>query len=494
MATPARFRSSPAVRANGRAPAKGRKPITQPSSSDASRNRSVSSANRWRDQYNPLRGLTIQQVASLCDRFDRGEFADLQWAYRAAERADETLFALVARRLSAIREMDWTIKTVDDHLAGFDASLAEDQRSALISAYNAIDNLYGVIAHLARSVFRGFSIVEKVITETGTWRLLPVEHWNVIRDGTAGGWKYNPEAMAVTYSTLPDSQIIDPQYFIIVVEPDGHLDRLGLVKYVRGALGIKDWTGFIETYAIPSGIVIMPPNVPEGEESKFQTAAENIAGGAPGALPFGSEYKPNDQPRGVNPFTDYLDRIDRQLVLAGTGGMLTMLTESGSGTLAGGAHTDTFRAIARAHGRQISEYLQKQFDADVLAAAFPGQPTLAYFTLEFTVQPETDTIVDHAIKLAAAGWRMSAEELSERTGYKLTEASVPPPIDDSTDQTGGHGAEALLNGDRQGHPFLGNQYQTSLDAILKRAADPAVSDAALLMDITRIVDAHAAQG
>lgn len=463
MATSASSRSRPSGRRHSRPQATA----AQPRTSDASRQRSLASANRWRDQYNPLRGLSIQRVSTLCDMFDRGDYADLQWAYRAAERSDETLFALVARRLSSIREMEWTVKIVDVGMAGFDESLAEDQRSALLAAYSGIDNLVEVISHLARSVFRGYSVLEKVPQDDGSWLLLPVDHWNVVRDGSRGGWRYNPDALSIGYSSLPESNTIDPQQFIIVTEPDGHLDRLGLVKYVRSALGIKDWTGFVETYAIPSGIVIMPPHVPPGKESEYEGAAERISGGAPGALPAGSIYQPNDQPRGTNPFDPYLDRVERQLVLAGTGGMLTMLTQSGSGTLAGGAHTETFRQIARAHGRQISECLQKQLDRDILSIQFPGWPVLAYFTLEFTVQPEADKVVDHAVRLAESGWRMSAEELSERTGYQLTE--VHPG--------GRQGGEANGDGSAATDPSQG------YDAILNRAADASVADEDLLADI-----------
>jgi len=36
---------------------------------------------------------------------------------------------------------------------------------------------------------------------------------------------------------------------------------------------------------------------------------------------------------GRAPFRDHLDYLDRQITLLGTGGLLTMLAESGSGTL-----------------------------------------------------------------------------------------------------------------------------------------------------------------
>ena len=51
-----------------------------------------------------------------------------------------------------------------------------------------------------------------------------------------------------------------------------------------------------------------------------------------------------------------------------------MLTESGSGTLAGPAHQEAFNQVAKADSVMVSEALQRDFDAPTLAAAFPGWP------------------------------------------------------------------------------------------------------------------------
>ena len=54
-----------------------------------------------------------------------------------------------------------------------------------------------------------------------------------------------------------------------------------------------------------------------------------------------------------------------------------MLTESGSGTLAGSAHQEAFRQVAKADAVMVAEALQRDFDAPMLAAAFPGWPVEA---------------------------------------------------------------------------------------------------------------------
>ncbi len=386
-------------------------------------------ALRWRDSYNPLRGLTIARTVALREAYDRGEMAEVQWAFRSLERSDADLLALVERRTAALLEMDWTIRTGDPGRPGYDPGLAEEQRAALWEAYNGIDNLYAAIEHLALAVFRGFAHLEKQGGgfEGGRFRgmsppshLEPVDQWNVVRDGSAPHWKYNPEARSSGYANLPASMTLDPAEFVLLEHPRP-IDFYALPKCARTILGEKDWTGFMDIYGLPSGIVILPPEVPPGKEQAYAEHAQRIAQGASGALPSGSDSRANVGPPGAGPFRGYLDYFSEKLILAGTGGLLTMLTQSGSGTLAGGAHRETFRQLARGQARRISECFQKQLDQPLLNARFPGQPVLAYLTLDLQAAPETGDIVEHAVQLSQAGYRMDAQDLSERTGYELVE-------------------------------------------------------------------------
>ena len=41
----------------------------------------IKSANRWRDSFNPLRGLTMSRAVQLMEAAQRGVMADLQWLY-----------------------------------------------------------------------------------------------------------------------------------------------------------------------------------------------------------------------------------------------------------------------------------------------------------------------------------------------------------------------------------------------------------------------------
>lgn len=393
--------------------------------------RRMAAFNRWRERYNPLRGLNVQRAITMLEQWQRGEFADPCWAYLFVENTDADLFALCERRESALLELNWHISPMttkwrkdDARLAAFDKKLGDEQIACLGEAYDRMDNLYEAIGHMGTTTFRGFSHLEKYRDEAGTiYHLEPVDQWNMVRDLLRGPWKYNPDAITTRYEALPSDLEINPDDWVIR-EQRRHVDRLGLIKFIRANLSEKDWDAFIEIYGIPSGVVMGPPNVPQGQEEEYKAAAKDIAEGGSGYLPNGSQYVPNQGPRGVNPFRPRLDFLTEKLILAGTGGLLTMLVQSGSGTLAGNAHQETFEKIARTEARKISEIFNRAIDSEILAKNFPGQPVVAYFELAANDELDPDKIVDHALKLSQAGFKMDVAQLSEKTGYTLTEKPI----------------------------------------------------------------------
>lgn len=432
-----------------------------PPTGGASLSSQVETANRWRDQLNPLRSLTVALAVAWFEEEMRGVFANLQWAYRYVEMTDPDLLALVERRTSAIQELDWNIKIIE---GAEEDPRAELHKAELEKAYERIGNLYDLFGHLAMATFRQFAVAQPVdangvvsFTQAVRFDLLP--QWNFARNGQFGAWYWNPKAEAVAGGTASATLAI-PEKDIILRTHERPVDRIGLVKFIRANVNEKDWDSFCEIYGIEQPVVIGPPNVPEDKETEYRTAAENIANGGGGYVPNGTDVKyPNSQKREA-PFKNRLDHLSEKLILAGTGGMLTMLAEAGSGTLAGGAHADTFRSLARAEARKISEVMQRQFDARILAAKFPGEKPLAYFELAANEELDSGTVIDHAVKLSQAGFALDPAEIERRTGYKVTVAPAPT-VQGPMSQIPGRGIfnkDVVLNGDEPGHPFRGNQF------------------------------------
>lgn len=383
--------------------------------------RLVKAVSKWRAQFNPLRSLTFQRAVTMLEDGERGAYADLQWTYRFIEKRDATLRALVKLRTSAIKKLDWDIKTVEDTPA------AKAQAGALRQAYDRIDNLKAAIGFLALAEFRGFSHLEKCYEGDNpagaVVHLCPVPQWHWCRDTMYGPWQYNADA-ANTNRGAP----IIPRHFIIR-EVEAPINEIGFLAFLRKNLSQKDWDGFVETYGIPPLFAEMPANVPAGKEDEYQEMAEAVIGDMRGTLPNGAKIHTVDAgARGANPFRDHLTYQDEQLVLAGTSGKLTML--NGPTGLGGGqseVHQDTFDDLAQAEAAEISEIFQKQFDRATLdLAGFAGQPALAYFELAAQDKTDVGQVLDHAVKASQAGMRIDAGELSEKTGYKIAVAPVPP--------------------------------------------------------------------
>ena len=157
-------------------------------------------------------------------------------------------------------------------------------------------------------------------------------------------------------------------------EVSSPIDEIAVIAHVRQALSQKDWDAFVETYGLPPLFLELPPDIPPEREAEYQAQAEAIIGDARGTVPHGTGIHTVDSgARGQNPFAEHLRYQDELIVLAATGGKLTALTESGSGTLAGGAHQAAFDDLAEAEAATISEIFQRQFDAPLLDAEFPGR-------------------------------------------------------------------------------------------------------------------------
>jgi phage gp29-like protein len=329
---------------------------------------------------------------------------------------------------------------------------SQAQKQSLYDAYTLIDNLRSAIMHLHKADFRGYAHLQKHRNADGeVYHLETLDQWCICRDGLNGNWFWNPDSR----STSAPLQFLGLKYCIggpmlplsdfIIREMSRPIDEIGLVNTVRRAMVEKDYDAFIEIYGIPGGVVIMPPAVPVGKEQEYQDTAQKVAEGASGALPHGSDFKTNTLPRSQDPFTPRLENLDAALVLAGTGGKLTMLTEHTAGQQRGNSrvHDETFGQIAAGRAQNISEHFQRNFDQEILANKHPGEPTLAYFSFGGEEETDVDALCTNVLSLSQAGKNVNTAWLEEKTGYEFDEddqgdpaiEEVPPADGDETEET-----------------------------------------------------------
>ncbi len=395
--------------------------------------------HRWRDSYNPLRGLNMCRLVSMLEAGERGQYADLQWFYYFMERSDAMIASVIQRRRAALLSVDWDIRvaaggednrpqTADRRLSNaargdarppvgkkmVDPVLAEEQRVFLRMVYDGIENFKDAVGFLWSGVFRGYAHLEKHFSSSGLIeRLEPVEQWFWVRDGMFGDWEYNRHANP----GLLRGESIELENFVVFETMA--LNRILSMLYLRKNLSAKDWDSYLAVYGIPSVFLVGPPNASADREKEFQEIAEMLINDGRGYLPNGSDIKYVNGGGGKAPFLEHIEYLDKQITIAATGGLLTMLSEAGSGTLAGGAHSETFMQIARADAVSLSAVLQRDIDVPLLAEAFPGQPALAYFEFSPVASDQTRQVVQDAVELSKAGLKMDAGEVAEKTGYRV---------------------------------------------------------------------------
>ena len=400
--------------------------------------------HRWRDSYNPLRGLNMCRLASMLEAGERGQYADLQWFYYFMERSDAMIASVIQRRRAALLPVDWDIRVVAGELTTegtentegrvrdltansanlanggryrakkVDAGLAEEQRDFLRMVYDGIENFKDAVGFLWSGVFRGYAHLEKHFSSSGLIeRLEPVEQWFWVRDGMFGDWGYNRHANP----GLLRGESIELENFVVFETMA--LNRILSMLYLRKNLSAKDWDSYLAVYGIPSVFLVGPPNASADREKEFQEIAELLINDGRGYLPNGSDIKYVNGGGGKAPFLEHIEYLDKQITIAATGGLLTMLSEAGSGTLAGGAHSETFMQIARADAVSLSAVLQRDIDLPLLAEAFPGQPALAYFEFSPVASDQTRQVVSDAVELSKAGLRVDPAEVAEKTGYRV---------------------------------------------------------------------------
>jgi phage gp29-like protein len=371
----------------------------------------------YRDSTNPLRALNMPRLVALQESGERGEYADLQWFYYYMERSDAMIHSVIQRRRAALLSLDWDVRVVSQ---ATDDPLAQEQADFLRMVYDHIDNFREAVSFLFTGFFRGFAHLEKHWSSGGLIeRMEPVEQWFWVRDGLFGDWEYNAGATSGHRRGVP----IEKDNFVVL--ETAALDRILSVLYLRKNLSQTDWDAFLSVYGIPSIFLVGPPNADEAKQKEYQAIAEQILSNGRGFLPHESDIKFVTGGGEKPPFHDQIKYLDEQITIAATGGLLTMLAQPGSGTLAGSAHQDSFLQIAKSDAITLAGVLQNAIDVPLLAEYFPGQPALAYFEFSPGLTHATSQVVQDAIDLKSAGLDIDPAELSEKTGYSL-QATTPP--------------------------------------------------------------------
>lgn len=402
-----------------------------------------------RQYVNPIRGLTPARAVQMLENAVYGYKADLQWTYKSVERKEPVLRALKERRLSAIKKLKWVIRVKDeahsDNRNGKsdparDAEV-EVQTEVLQEVYGRIKNLKDAIRFMALATFRGYSHLEKHVDEEG-WlcRLEPVPQWYWAQCYPISDWLFNVQALQINAG-----QAIDPDAWV-VREVEDPLDEIAIILFLRKNLSKKDWDAFVETFGVPSLFTkFEKDSVRPNDMAGYLDIINKVLSAGRGALPHGVDITSTSAMIGssaTHPFQPHLDYCNFELVLAGTGGKLTMLSDAtGIGAGASPAHEEVFKDIAEGEGEEICELLRSQIDEPELKRRGFDRP-LVEFALEVMKPEDKEKNAQILGSIAAAGYRTTDEQASEMLEMEVHSVMGPP----GGDMFGGDEGEVDENG------------------------------------------------
>ncbi len=365
---------------------------------------------------NPLSELNPATVRRLYELYREGKYADVQLAWDALEEYDDMLGTVLERRQSALGEMEWDV-LMDARAVGEDAALqarAEAQQDYITRRLRAVENLSDAIKWLGLADFRRYSALEVLPAGSGE-RWLPIHHWLLCRPALEGAWCYNENAETSCTRAEP----IDMSA-VILREVARPIDLVAMFLISAKEAAVDGWDSFLEVFGNPALFFKMPPGTSDDQRDEYASIIKEISSDGAGVYPDGGEiHTVETSAANADAFSSRAEWCDKALVRRATGGLLTVLAESGSGTLAGSAHMEAFRQIAANDAISIAECINRQYVRRRIAAQFPGEPVLVYFKLTPPVINDRAATVNMLCQLAGQRWRATDEAVSEEVGVEV---------------------------------------------------------------------------
>lgn len=372
--------------------------------------------------FNPLRGLNAKDVENILDFAETGCISRLEMIYRQLEKASVDVSTIITRRQAALIGCDWEIRkrenaTKDEKLS----KLADEQVAMLNENFARAEDtgtLIEAIKCLGTAIFRGIAVVEPVFSDRGLERFVTYDPWNFAINPVNQDVYWNPKAIDEINFEDKFKKVTGTRCIVSLEETP--VDGLALPVYIRANFGEESWARLIARRGLPACYIIAPPLAGE-KVTQFTNAARKVAEGGSGALPNGSQVITEKMDANNSQAFDlFLAHQQKQIILAGTGGILGSLAEAtGLGSGVADAHENTWREIVKMDAMKISNLINRKVAHLLLDAYFPGQPKLAYFTMDSSTPKSATEVLDCAVKATQAGYEIDEVQLSEMTGFKI---------------------------------------------------------------------------
>lgn len=382
--------------------------------------------------FNPLRGMNAKDVENILDFSLTGCISRLELIFERLEQSSIDIATVKTRREAALIGCDWEIRKRENATMSKDLDKLADEQMAMLNENFAraedSGTLVEAIKCLGTAIFRGIAVVEPRFSDKGLEGFECYSPWNFAVDPVTKDVYWNPKAIDLTNFQGSLKKVTGTRCIVSLEETP--IDGLALPIYIREYFGEEQWARLVARRGLPACYIIAPPLAGD-KVTQFTNAARKVAEGGSGALPNGSQVITEKMDAANSQSFDlFLAHQQRQIILAGTGGILGSLAEAtGLGSGVADAHENTWREIIRMDAMKISNLINRKVAHLLLDAFFPGQPKLAYFNISTSLPKSASEVLDCAVKADQAGFEIDEVQLSEMTGFKLKrkQGAMPQP-------------------------------------------------------------------
>lgn len=374
----------------------------------------VPGRGQQRAQRNYLQALTADKCAELYNALRKGQLSDVMIAWDELEEFDDILSTVADKRAAGLAECEASILP-DSAMIGTNEelrALADQQQAFLVHYMSRIVNMEEAVAHLGSASFRGFAHLYKHQHRNGSMQLVVFPQWYFSRPAGTG-YLLNPSAVASSM----DLYELDPSKWICR-EVRRPIDLVAMFACMVKYSAEQGNASFLDVFGNPSIFFEYPPGTSDERAREYDAIVNAIISDGRGGFPAGGKITTvESNANSGQSFLDFATWANKKIVRKGLGGELTLLSESGSGTLAGGAHEDGLISLYKADAKSIAGVLHEQLFKPAIQEAFPGAPVLVRYKLDYPQQYDIAVETTAIATLVNAGYEPSTEQVKERTGY-----------------------------------------------------------------------------
>ena len=375
-------------------------------------------ANVFSKLFNPLRTLTMPQIAKMVNDSHHGDDVRMQMVFSEIEVQSPIYQMCINKRTAGVLNREWDIIPADDSIEAANQAKAVKKMFEEADSRNE-DGLTEALKHLVMSSFRGRSAIKPFFTEDNELILKKLNNWNVLEYNNILYWNPSsePTGWLDQQTALPPDVKYLPKDEICWLKDSMPIDIPGLMLYLRQLVGEEQWARFVEKQGIPQVVIEAPEGTPDQNLDQWNYRAMQIFEGGSGTLPNGAKVNILDSARGQDPFSSYVQHQMEMISILATGGtLMTIGGSTGLGSDLARVQQESFNSIVNQDCKRISNAFTDIVVTKCVKQLFGRNvKKLCRFTFVEDNEYNANDYLEMANKLHALGVKIDTKKLKEMT-------------------------------------------------------------------------------